>query len=105
MDRACKYDSVCSRAICFLTFYPGFTQDHLPKLGTTSFLASIVFTTAQRRDEVTARLVERIGKVGHGAVVEGIHAEVNSTGLPLAKHAGKSESKPELGYHPVVCLK
>ena len=56
---------------------PEYTASRVPALGTTSFLASVVFGTDA--EEGTRRVVAAIsalaGATGHGAVCEGIHAE------------------------------
>ncbi|XP_065176076.1 N-acetylglucosamine-6-phosphate deacetylase-like [Sycon ciliatum] len=55
---------------------PGFTQKHLASMGTTSFLASVVFQKDQSHmATVLKHLLPRIGEQGHGAILEGIHAE------------------------------
>lgn len=48
----------------------------LPRYGTTSLLASIVFAAEQEQTRRAIRAVsQRVGKLGHGAVLEGIHFE------------------------------
>ena len=50
----------------------------LPERGTTSFLATIVIPSKGNiLDMVLKRLGSAIGTVGHGAVLEGIYAEVS----------------------------
>lgn len=53
------------------------SQRLYPRYGTTSFLATVVLPRDHPGTPATlAALNNRCGKTGHGAVLEGIHAEV-----------------------------
>lgn len=56
----------------------GHSQRLLAKSGTTACLASIVFPPDPDGTQVSALIgpvMQRVGQLGHGAVIEGIHAE------------------------------
>ena len=65
----------------FCLLFPGSHTEHSQKLfphyGTTSFLATVVLPRDHPNTHATLGVLnERSGKTGHGAVLEGIHAEV-----------------------------
>jgi N-acetylglucosamine-6-phosphate deacetylase len=63
--------------------YIEYTQLAFPKLGTTSFLASVIFPRdhPEKISAVLARLAQCVGSTGGGgAVLEGVHAEVRGRG-------------------------
>lgn len=62
-------------------FFTGFTRAKLVQSGTTSFLATVVFSDhplSNKMDKLLQTLESHVGHFdGEGAVLEGIHSEVN----------------------------
>jgi N-acetylglucosamine-6-phosphate deacetylase len=57
--------------------HPEHSQRLFPRYGTTSFLATVVLPRGHARTQATLNTLNTsCGKTGHGAVLEGIHAEV-----------------------------
>ena len=69
--------------ICYNFFFPEYSQQVFPKQGTTSFLATVVFPKEhpEKTAAILSSLNQAVGKLGRGAVIEGVHAEVRAAAI------------------------